>query len=70
MCGGPSGVDSDSEDVVPLNGICFNKLIQIEPGQSVQYCIIELSSRKNSSDAFAEILSNPKKLIEGRFEQL
>ena len=53
-----------------INGRCLKKLVQIVPGQSVQDRIIDLKARNNSRDAFVAMLSNPKKLTEGRFEQL
>ena len=59
-----SGVDSDMEEVVPLNGRCFNKLVQLVPGHSVWYRIIKMKAINNYCDALAEILSNPKKLME------
>ena len=65
-----SVVDSDTEEIVPLNGRCFKKLVHIVPGQSVNDCIIELKSRNTSCDAFVAIVSNPKKLLEGQFEKL
>ena len=68
--GGDSGVDNDTEEVVPFNGSFFKKLVQIVPGQSVQDHIIKLKSIHNSPDVFAAILSNPKKLMEGRLEKL
>ena len=68
--GGDSSVDSDMEEVVPLNGRRFNKIFQIVPRQSFQDRIIELEAINNPRDAFAAMLSNPKKLMEGRFEQL
>ena len=55
---------------MPLNGRCFKKLVHIGPVKSVQNRITELKARNTSRDAFATILYNPKKLMEGRFEQL
>ena len=68
--GGDSGVDSDMEEVAPLNGRCFKKLVQIGPGKYVQDRIIKMMARNTSWYAFAAMLSNPKKLMEGIFEQL
>ena len=65
-----SGVDSDTEVVVPHNGRCFKKSLQIGPGQSIQDRIINMKSRKTSHDAFSAMLSNPNQLTEGRFEKL
>ena len=62
--GGDSSVDSGTEKVVPLNGKCFKKLFQIFLGQSVQDRIINLKARNTSHDAFATMISNPKKLTE------
>ena len=67
---GESCVDSDTKEVFPLNGRCLNKLVHIGPGQSFQYRITKLKARNTSRDAFATMLSNPKKLVEGRFEQV
>ena len=58
------------EEVAPLNGRCFKKLVQIGPGKYVHDRIIKLMARNTSRDAFAAMLSNPKKLMEGLFEQL
>ena len=68
--GGYSGVDCDTEEVLPFYGRCFEKLVHIFPGQQVQYRIIELKEINTSRDAFAAMLSNPKKVMEGQFEQL
>ena len=67
---GYSGVDIDMEEVVPLNGSCLNKLVRIFPGLSVQDHIIKLKARNTSRYAFTAILSNPKKIMEGRSEKL
>ena len=53
-----------------INGSFFNKIFQIIPGQSFQDRIIELKESNSYCDFFAGILSNPKKLMEGQFEQL
>ena len=55
---------------MPLNGGFFKKLVHIDLGQYVRDHIIELKSINTSRDAFAKILSNQKKLMEGQFEQL
>ena len=55
---------------MPPNIRCFKKLVQIVLGQSVKDHIIELEAIDTPSDAFAAILYDPKKLMEGRFEQL
>ena len=55
---------------MPLDVRCFKKLVQIGPGQSVQDRTIKTKARNTSLDAFATMLSNPKKLMEGRSEQL
>ena len=55
---------------MPLNGSCLKKLVQIFPGQSIQDRIIKIKARNTSRDDFAAMLSNPKKLAEGRFEIL
>ena len=68
--GWDSGLDSYTEELVPLKGRCFKKLVQLGPGQSVQDRIIKLKTRNTSRDAFSVILSNPKKLMVGQFEQL
>ena len=65
-----SVVNGDMEEVVPLNGRFFKKLFQTGLGQSVPDPIIDMKARKTSRDALAIILSNPKKLMEVRFEQL
>ena len=61
-----SGVDSDMEEVVPLNGSCFKKLVQLVPGKSFQYRNVKMKAINNSCGAFSGILSNPKKLMEVR----
>ena len=55
---------------MPLNGSCFNKIVQIGLGHSVQDRIIKLKARNTSCDAFEVILSNPKNSMKGQFEQL
>ena len=55
---------------MPLNGRCVNKIFQIGPVKYVQDSIINLKARNTSCDAFSVMLSIPKKVIEGRFEQL
>ena len=55
---------------MPLNGRCFKKLVYIGPVQSFKDSIIKLKARNASCGAFATMLSNPKKFMEGRFEQL
>ena len=64
-----SGVDSDMEEVVPLNGRCFKKLVQLVPGQYIQDSIIKMKAINTSRCAFAKMISNPKKLMEDRFEK-
>ena len=58
------------EELLPLNGNCFKKLVQIGLGHSIQYPIIYLKAINTSPDAFVAMLSNPKKLMEGQFEKL
>ena len=52
---GDSGVRSDMEYVVSLNGRGFNKLVQIGPWQSVQDHIIELMAINTSRDDFPQL---------------
>ena len=68
--GWDSGLDSYTEELVPLKGRCFKKLVQLGPGQSVQDRIIDMKARNTSCGAFSVILYNPKKLMEGQFELL
>ena len=56
---GDSGVDSDTEELVPLNERCSKRLVQIVQVKSVQDHIIKLKSRNTSCNAFATTLSNP-----------
>ena len=48
----------------------LKEIIQIGPEQSIQDHIIDIKVRNNPCDAFATMLSNPNKLMEGQFEQL
>ena len=63
-------MDIDTEEVVPLNGRCFNKLVQLGPGHSVQERVIKLKSRNTSCDTFYVMLYNPNNIMEGQFEKL
>ena len=55
------------EEVFPLHGRCFTKLVQLGP---VQERIINPKAKNIFFDAFAAMVANPKKLTEGQFKPL
>ena len=65
-----SSVDNDTEELVPINERLFKKLVQLGPVHYVQDRIMNLKSINTYCDSFVDILSKPKKLMEGRFEKL
>ena len=55
---------------MPLNGRCLKKNFYLGPGQFLKDCIIDTKARNTSCDSLVAMLSNSKKLTEGRFEKL